>query len=628
MKKPQAQKPNNSKPSTHKAPDIEKAVADKTAAEKTTGNASAKKSTASAPRAGSARPPRHSKSTRKPITIDGEAQATGSKPAAAAKSADAVTSQKATGTAPKNAKQTPSPKVTEKNSSDPKPAAAATPAKASAPSTPPASKPSVAAGGYQKAQAKPSSGIFGKLVAAVIGGLIALGGAGGLQYVGLLGVPGGSAKAIDPNAFASSDLFNSTTTALTDRIASLEGTVATVSETPAAVDASAIKEAVDAAVVVRLAELPSAAGNEDRAQVAGLATSLEAVEAQTQTLSQQASENEKAVSNLSQTLAALKTDMATLSSSISSGAAGEDASLAALDGRLNDLKAQIDGLSAAPADEAIPLESLAGLEAGMTAATQAGASNAEQIANLAKRVQSFETAMAAQAAQSDRLAQIVTDTVRSVAAEPMAQLQAKVDARLTDLDQEVQGQKQAVTSLVEQSQNGADKKAARAIAAAALVNDINRGVPFAASLTVMQQFVDGDELSPLAPYAQTGIITAVGLDTQFGALRGELVTAGMKSEADSPLDRLKTAAWSLVKVQPLNAVEGDDAQAIASRIAAALKTQDLTTADTEWAKLPDASKAVSKDWHAALAARVLADRLLTSSIQSFVMSGEAAPQDG
>jgi len=604
-------KPKNAKTGSEKA-----ATAD---AEAKNADSGAKPATASS----SGRPPRHSRSTRKPITIDGEAKSAAKKPEAPAANAvlEKNDTDKVSASSDGNAKLkasadgAPSANKSESDKSS-KPTK---PAQAAAGSTTQAAK------GKLAQHKKQSSGLFGKLVAAVIGGHVALGSAGALQYLGLLGTPGqadNGASAIDPTLFASADQLSTTAKALQARLNALESKTnglsdaASASTDPAALDET-IKTAVARAVSAQSSPTPA-----DEA----IATSLSAVQEQTGALAAQGDETRQTVVSLSQTLSTLKQDVTTLSSSISGGSAGEDAGLAALDGRLNDvtqqltdLRSKLDGLAAVAAQVPATSPEVAGLVGGLETTSR---DNATQIADLSGRLQQFEAALSAQTAQANRLAQLVTDTARTAAEKPMADLQAQVDARIAALGQEMQGQKQAVSALVEQSQNGADKKAARAIAAAALVNDINRGVPFVGSLNVMNQFVDDTQLAPLASFAQSGIATGAALSDQFSALRVKLVSVGTKTEAQSPLERLQSAALNLIKVQPLNAVEGDDAKAIASRISAALKVQDLAKAEAEWAMLPDESKTVSKEWHASLSARVLADTLLTSSIQSFVMPSE------
>ncbi|MEO1397288.1 MAG: hypothetical protein AAFU56_00285 [Pseudomonadota bacterium] len=447
------------------------------------------------------------------------------------------------------------------------------------------------------------------MVAAVIGGLVALGGAGLAQYVGLLGVPGQSntsAPAVDPTAFVSPDQLNSSTTALSERLAALETQISdTASSSGQAVsDPAALAAAVDQAVSAKLAEASAVAAPTSDASLT--------------VLQEKANETDQKMAALTQSLADLEADVSTLSSSLSTGGAGENTSLAALDGRLSNVQKELDALRAAQADQsAAPIVAAVPSEImdQITATRQESADNTSRLSDLTSRLSGLEQSTTE---QKDALAGAVDAAAKSALSEPVAQLEARIAA----LAEQITGQTETVTKLAEQADNGADKKAARAIAAAALVNDINRGIPFANSLNVMRQFVDDTELSPLAPYAENGIVTASVLEDQFNALRSQLVAAGAKDAGQSPFQRLRAAARNLVKVQPLNPVEGDDAAAVASRIAAALKAQDLTKAEAQWTALPDASKAISRDWHASLAARVLADRLLTSSIQSFVMSGQ------
>ncbi|MEL6967659.1 MAG: hypothetical protein AAGM04_09800 [Pseudomonadota bacterium] len=642
---------------------------------------------AEAAKPSSARPPRHSKSTRKPMTIDLKAEdktakktqtktsapkaVEDSKPASAAAATgtpktDVPSAAKtatpsqggkrvASSTAAKttsNASSQASSKAQSSSSPASNPASAtASPSSAKKPDAP---KPTASTLGRNAQSAaapakshKTTSDFFGKLVAAVIGGLIALGGAGLLQFAGILGSPGGSA--VDTAQLVVKNQLDTTKADLEKRfeqgLAALQKQIETAQANGTAATAGALNEeqtaaiaqAVDSALAERLAQQgPASSATTDPSANNALQEQLAALTSKTDTLTQQTQSNDTTLKSVSTAVDRLETEIANLSSAISSGTAGEDAGLKALNDRLTALSGDVvslqEKLTTAPASDAASDALRADINTlkSQIATLSQAATNQDPAAvtQLAARLAALSTDIAnvksALTTETSQLAASISKTANDAAASAvktaLADSLKTVDERLAKIDATISDQQQKVLDLTEQANNGADRRAARAIAAAALTNDINRGVPFDATLAVMRQFVDAASLKPLEAFASTGIATADELRTQFAAISGQMVAEAAKSSAKTPLERLQAAALDLVKVQPLTPIEGTSPAAIVSRISAALQGDDLATANTEWGALPDAVKALSKDWQARLAARITANELLTTSIQSFVMA--------
>ena len=122
----------------------------------------------------------------------------------------------------------------------------------------------------------------------------------------------------------------------------------------------------------------------------------------------------------------------------------------------------------------------------------------------------------------------------------IATLRSTIDAQanqIGELDQQVN------------RTDGPDKMAARAVAAAALKSDIDRGIPFATSLDVMRKFMPQDEsLGQLAAHAAQGIPTSAKLYEEFQALSGDILTAAEPAPESDLSSRLVAGLKSFVKV--------------------------------------------------------------------------------
>ena len=175
-------------------------------------------------------PPRHSKSTEKPVTIDLDKQEFAS-------AKDAETKAEEPADVPKpGAVDEPQaqPELTDEPSPDEAPKAAAEPAPETSEPAPPAPP------------TFPRNSTSGLIAAGIVGGLIALVGAGAIQYAGFL--PGSSAPASPP-----ADVSN-----LSAEIDGLKQSVANLAAAPSTPDNGALEQRI-AALEVTAKTLPAAA---------------------------------------------------------------------------------------------------------------------------------------------------------------------------------------------------------------------------------------------------------------------------------------------------------------------------------------------------------------------------------
>jgi hypothetical protein len=176
-------------------------------------------------------PPRHSKSTEKPVTIDLDKQEF-----ASAKDAETKAEEPADVPKPGAADEPPAqPELTDEPSPDEAPRAAAEPAPQTNEPAPPAPP------------TFPRNSTSGLIAAGIVGGLIALVGAGAIQYAGFL--PGSSAPASPP-----ADVSN-----LSAEIDGLKQSVAKLAAAPSTPDNGALEERIAALEVT--AKTPPAAAD-------------------------------------------------------------------------------------------------------------------------------------------------------------------------------------------------------------------------------------------------------------------------------------------------------------------------------------------------------------------------------
>jgi hypothetical protein len=158
-----------------------------------------------------------------------------------------------------------------------------------------------------------------------------------------------------------------------------------------------------------------------------------------------------------------------------------------------------------------------------------------------------------------------------------------------------------------------------AIVATALKAAVDRGTPYAAELAAVRGLADAKTTEPLAAFAATGVPSASALAGEFATLAPKLLASANVAPADtSILGRLQANAEKLVRVRPVNDVQGDDAGAIVSRIETRSARGDIAGAVTEAEKLPPPTRDLAAAWIAKAQARVAAieaaGRLATSSL--------------
>jgi len=189
-----------------------------------------------------------------------------------------------------------------------------------------------------------------------------------------------------------------------------------------------------------------------------------------------------------------------------------------------------------------------------------------------------EAAQKAQSGSPESRADLEALTARIAAAEDTARkLQAEL-ARRTTLD---------------------DAKGRFAIAALALRDAVDGGMPFAAELAVVKSLSgDSPALAALGPLAASGVPSAEALARELAALMPAIWKVARKNEAQQGtfLERLQANASKIVRIRPAGDVAGDDPASVSARIESRADRADIRGALAELAKLPADARAPAEGW--------------------------------
>jgi hypothetical protein len=153
--------------------------------------------------------------------------------------------------------------------------------------------------------------------------------------------------------------------------------------------------------------------------------------------------------------------------------------------------------------------------------------------------------------------------------------------------------------------DGADRSLRLVVVASTLNAAVERGAPFTAELTAAKAAApDPKLLAPLEPFASSGVPSANTLTRELTALMPAVAKAvGTTPREGSILDRLKASAEKVVRVRPIDEATGDDPAAVVRRIEMRAEQGNLNGAMAEIAKLPEAARALTKEWVARVQAR-------------------------
>lgn len=250
---------------------------------------------------------------------------------------------------------------------------------------------------------------------------------------------------------------------------------------------------------------------------------------------------------------------------------------------------------------------IARLATRLAALEQIGA----RISDLEKKIQppADLTPLNAKIAElSGKLAPLEKQIAASI--EPVARAVAETKTSIADNAKAIAATGEKVSSSIVRS-----NAAASAVVARSLVERIQSGKPFVEALDAAEKAgANKDAVAALKSLADKGAPTRDALLTGFMALESRILEPA-KPKPNAPLgERLKQAAFSLVKVRPVGETEGDSAGALFARIAGALRGGDLAEAGAVFAKLPESARAVGADWAKMLQQRIAADKAVETIV--------------
>jgi hypothetical protein len=156
------------------------------------------------------------------------------------------------------------------------------------------------------------------------------------------------------------------------------------------------------------------------------------------------------------------------------------------------------------------------------------------------------------------------------------------------------------TEAAQQSAKPADDKPLRRVVAASLLDaTVRQGEPYAAALAAAKPLaVDANALKPLDAFAASGVPNAAALSRDLLALLPKLAPApdSAATTGTGIVDRLQAGAARLVRIERTDAVADDNRSAVASRAAAAARSNDIVEAKRELFTLAPADRVAVQLW--------------------------------
>ncbi|MEO4043700.1 hypothetical protein AAFN47_19050 [Hoeflea sp. CAU 1731] len=261
--------------------------------------------------------------------------------------------------------------------------------------------------------------------------------------------------------------------------------------------------------------------------------------------------------------------------------------LQALQKQIADLSSRIESLGTGDADT------------GLKTQISALASAQKQLQSTMQQVQSQASALAS------KISALETS---------QSQASAALETRLAAVEKTLSGPRE-------------DIKVARALTAANLKSAIDRGGPFMAEL---EAFASVEGTSPsvdqLRPLAASGVPTRSQLLSEFSSDASRIIDAANGAPKDQNVwNRLLDSASSVVTVRPVGEVAGDTPEAIVARVENRLKNGDLMGAENEWNTLPQGSKDASAAFARDLKARIEANQLVSTMLSGALPAASPPP---
>ncbi|WP_209010946.1 COG4223 family protein [Labrenzia sp. PHM005] len=448
------------------------------------------------------------------------------------------------------------------------------------------------------------------MIAAVIGGVLVLGGGFGLYQAGLIKLTP------EPDQQMTRAL-----TAAQKKITELESQLSDFGTKLSGQDSSSAVSALEnklAGLEEKVADAANAGGSDAAAAVDALKKDVEALKSDLSSIS--TGTGEGAPVNLQP----LQDRLASVEESIKSASSVD---LGPIETRLSDL----EGGSSAAASEA-------GKISGSVTALEGDVKSIEtKLTELQTRLQNTEaTAKAAQTAVS----------TSDVSLKTLADSQARATETLSSLSSDIQSVGAANTAALEDVRAELDalskrlaqvestmgdatarETAARALSVSALKSAVDSGRPYETELAAVKAGLPaGMDISALESHAKTGVEPVSVLIAQFpNVARSVYQTFSEPEESGDVLESFLASARSLVAVRGPGNTDGTGPDAVLRRMENAVSKGDLSAAIAASKELPDAGQKAAADWTARAQARVEVDALTEKASQEVLnaLSGKS-----
>lgn len=276
--------------------------------------------------------------------------------------------------------------------------------------------------------------------------------------------------------------------------------------------------------------------------------------------------------------------------------------LATQDGSLSDLGARIAELEGVEA----PTVDLGPIEEQVVSVQAVTSDLATRLDELAARIDTLER---------QPMEQAVSEEAIAAYERALADLQAEVEAQRAEVAQMAQEAIQAEGNAEEQAQLAASRAALAEITTA-----LETGAGFTNAVSVLSN--NGVTVpEALSAHAESGIPTLSGLIEGFpDAARAALREArSVETDSAEGTNRIATFFANQLGARSVAPRDGDDPDAVLSRVEAAVKSGDLGTALSELSALPDVAQSAIAAWQmqaqTRLEAKTAADGLVQQLLQ-------------
>jgi len=464
---------------------------------------------------------------------------------------------------------------------------------------------------------------FGRLVshgmAGLLGGALAL--AAGQHVLPLLGV--GPPRQAAPT----------TANLPPDVAARLAGIEKTVRERLVTTDQAKPNPAFDQAVA-RLAEMTK--------QVTALTEAQTRLDRENAALKEQLARQPVAAAD-AQRLQKLEEQLATIAAAAQAdpSKAGRIPQLAQLSGQVRDLEAALSArLAALRKDMAQDLETR--LAAGVEAA-EAAKSGAARLDREVSGVKSEATRLTQRLDQLKAAADKLDEAVRGVKDDTgglkaaLDAIKGDVDARLkaaakpadvatavTPLAQKIAELEKSLAGILkaEDDRRSNTERIVLSLELGNLKRAMERGARYSAELAEVRRVAGtAVDLKPLEAYQSDGVPTIVTLTQDFRRIANAIIDADAEQPGASVMDRIMGSAKTIVRVRKSEYAPDDtSAEAVVTRMEAALKDGRLADVLAEAKKLTDKSRAPAADWLRKVEARQTVDAAVAAIEQALKTS--------